>query len=244
LVGGAALVVVVGAAGFFLEGLVVGLGALLVGAGPGRAVVVFAVGLLVAAEAAELVEEGARAGLEAVLVGEEAGQGGGLVLGEVGGEDLGGGVAGVVEPGVEGDVGGVGFGRGVIERRVEQAVFDPREVLELPEGQGELVDQGVLGGGGGAVFLAELDEGGGVLESGGGVGDGEVSRRGGGGQAVGTGVLGGAAFALRGAGAGGVLGVAAVAVRLRGVESTWSYERRWGSGCTVLPTVPGWGGRR
>ena len=44
-----------------------------VGALPGGAVVVFAVGLLVALEAAELVEEGVGAGLEAVEVGEEAG---------------------------------------------------------------------------------------------------------------------------------------------------------------------------
>src|SRR5437764_1445504 len=102
--GGAALVGLVDAAGFFLEGGVVGGGALGVGALPGGAVGVFAVLLLVAVEAAELVEEGVGAGQEAVVVGEEAGQGRRVVGGEVGGEDFGGGVGVVVEAGVGSEV--------------------------------------------------------------------------------------------------------------------------------------------
>ena len=75
-------------------------------------------------------------------------------------------------------MGGVGlWGGRAIEGGVEEAVFDSGEVLELPEDQGEFVHERVLGGGGGAVFGAELDEGGGVLELGGGVGDGDVVGR-------------------------------------------------------------------
>jgi hypothetical protein len=107
---GAALVVLVDAAGFFEEGFVVGAVALGVGAGRGGAVVVFGLALLVALEAAELVKEGEGAGLEAVEVGEEAGEGCGVVGGEVGGEDSRGGIAVAVESRVGGDVGGVGFG--------------------------------------------------------------------------------------------------------------------------------------
>ena len=144
---GFALVVVVDAAGFVLEGLVFGTVALFVGALPGGAVVVFLVLLLVTLEAAELVEEGVGAGQEAVVVGEEAGQGGGVVGGEVGGEDSGRRVEVVVEAGVGGDVARVGFGGGIGQRGVEEAVFDPRDVVELPEDEGEFLDQGVLGGG-------------------------------------------------------------------------------------------------
>lgn len=79
------MVVGVDAAELLGQGVVVGFVALGVGALPGGAVVVFAAGLLVALQAAELVKDGVGAGLEAVLVGEEAGQGGGAVGGEVGG---------------------------------------------------------------------------------------------------------------------------------------------------------------
>jgi hypothetical protein len=116
-------------------------------------------------------------------------------------------------------------------------VFDPRDVLELPEGEGELVDQGELGGGGGAVFGAELDEGGGVFELGGGVGDFEGGRRGGGREAVGAGVLGRAGFAGGGAGAGGLGGVEAVAFRAGGVRGQWSLVR--GGGGVGADGVPG-----
>jgi hypothetical protein len=106
----------------------------------------------------------------------------------------------------------------VLEGRVEEAVFDSRGVIELPEGQGELADEGELGGGGGAVFFDQFLEGGGEGELGAGVGDGEVGGRGGGGEAVGTGVLRGALLTFRGAGAGGVLGVEPVAGGAVGVD--------------------------
>jgi hypothetical protein len=74
-------------------------------------VVVVVVEFLVDAEAAELVEDGVEAGLEAVLEVEESGEGGRLVLREVHCVDGGGGVGFVVEPGVGRDVSGVGLRR-------------------------------------------------------------------------------------------------------------------------------------
>ena len=71
----------------------VGLGVAL---GSGEVLGVEVVETLVGAEAAELVEEGVEAGLEAVVEGLDSCEGGGLVLGEVLGVDGGGGVGFVV----------------------------------------------------------------------------------------------------------------------------------------------------
>ena len=61
-----------------------------------------------------------------------------------------------------------------VERGVEQAVLDAREVLEFPDDQGEFLDQGHLRGGRGMVFVLEFLEEGGEGEVGGGVGDGDL----------------------------------------------------------------------
>jgi len=135
------------------------------------------------------------------------------------GEDGGGGVGFVVESWVGGEVGGVGLGGvGAIQWRIEEAVFDSGEVLELPDDQGEFLDEDGLSGGGGAVFFTEFLLEGGEGESGGGVGDGDCGWREGGGKSVGSGVLGGAGFAFFGAGAGGFLGVLFVSGGAGGCE--------------------------
>jgi hypothetical protein len=166
-------------------------------------------GLVVFLEVEELAEEGLGAGQEAAVVVPEAGQRRGGVLEEVGGgEGVGGGV-----PRAEFRVPG-GEGRG------EDLVFEVGDLVELPGQVGELGDQDLLHGGGGAELVDQLPLGlavGGVGEERGGWGGrAEVMR---------AGVLGGAVFALRGAGAGGVLGVGAVAVRSRGVHGGLSMVR-------------------
>ena len=80
----------------------------------------------------------------------------------------------------------------------EELVFEPGDLVELPGDEGELVDQDAQHRGVGVELLDELlaeDLVGWVLE--------EVGRRGGGGEVVLAGVLGGAGFAGGGAGAGG-----------------------------------------
>src|SRR4051794_34379654 len=103
-----------------------------------------------------------------------------------------------------------GFRAVVGERGVEEAMFDSGEVLEFPDDQGEFFDEDGLSGGGGVVFFFEFVSEGGEGELGGGVGEGDWGGREGGGEAVGSGVLGGPLFTFLCAGAGGVLGVAFV----------------------------------
>jgi len=98
---------------------------------------------------------------------------------------------------------GLEDGEGVVAG--DEAGFEERDAAEAPGGIGELVDKVRFGGIGGLVFVEELAA---VGFEGGGVFGGEDGR--GGGKAVTEGVAGGAEFAFRGAGAGGVLGVQTV----------------------------------
>jgi hypothetical protein len=112
-----------------------------------------------ALEGLELADQGLHSGEEAAVVVPQAGQWRGVVLVEVVGGDRGGrvGVGGVgpVGVGVGGREGGDGFR---VELGGEEGAFDLRDLVELPEDQGELFDQRVLGQGPGAPLFAELFE--------------------------------------------------------------------------------------